>query len=159
MDSTEVLIITKKIEKKYKEQLHSIAMEYDMTVAVAEIVLFLHNNPSLDTARDIVQYRGFMKSAVSKAVEQLVMRGYIECKCRDNDRRCVRLTLTDEARPVVQQLAMIQKKYFDVLFEGITEEDKKKFESILGKIFNNIKDCFICNNTSVIEGDKDEQTN
>ena len=42
-----------------------------------DILLFLANNPGLDTARDICTYRGLKPGIVSFHVEKLVQEGYL----------------------------------------------------------------------------------
>lgn len=42
-----------------------------------DILLFLANNPGLDTARDVCTYRGLKPGIVSFHVEKLVQEGYL----------------------------------------------------------------------------------
>ena len=57
----------------FKEQ----ARAYGFQMIDVHILLFLKNNPSLNTARDIVISRGLSKSNVSNALEKLRGRGMI----------------------------------------------------------------------------------
>ena len=43
----------------------------------ASIICFLKNNPQLDTAADIVEYKMLAKSHVSQAVESLIQKSML----------------------------------------------------------------------------------
>lgn len=56
-----------------------------------DILLFLANNPGLDTARDVCTYRGLKPGIVSFHVEKLVQEGYLLRQPAPGDRRKCRL--------------------------------------------------------------------
>ena len=45
-----------------------------------DVLLFLHNNPDCNTARDMVHLRGLAKSNVSTALDSLRTRGLVESR-------------------------------------------------------------------------------
>ena len=55
-------------QKVYRRFLEPVGEKYDLNRAELDVLLFLANNPSYDTATDIVEYRGLVKSHVSAAV-------------------------------------------------------------------------------------------
>ena len=62
----------------------------------ADLLLFLRNNPELNTARDAVTYRGFAKSNVSTAAESLKKTGWLSVEPDPSSRRIKRLMLRSE---------------------------------------------------------------
>lgn len=78
------------------------------------------------------------RSLVSKAVDQLVRRGYVEAVHDQEDRRVVRLRLLPVAQEMVDRLVQARKKFFSQLCKGITEEEAKAFYSMVGKMTENL---------------------
>ena len=87
-----------------------------------DILLFLANNPGLDTARDICTYRHLKPAIVSFHVEKLAGEGYLERQPVPGDRRKCRLVCTEKAGPVIQRGRAVQETFSRQLTEGLTEE-------------------------------------
>lgn len=67
----------KSLEKSLKideDLMKSVCEMYDLTLIEAKILVFLKNNPSCDTAADIVEYRMLSKGNVSQAVDSLIRK-------------------------------------------------------------------------------------
>ena len=67
-----------------------------------EVLLLLYVG-RWDTARDISRARGLPRSLVSKSVDQLLKRGYIETRQDPQDRRVARLRLLPPAQAAVER--------------------------------------------------------
>lgn len=96
-----------------------------------DILLFLANNPGLDTARDVCTYRGLKPGIVSFHVEKLVQEGYLLRQPAPGDRRKCRLVCTEKAGPVVQQGRELQETFFRRLARGLEPEDLAAFRHCL----------------------------
>ena len=70
--TTEIFTGLRGLFRLYDRMLKRVCTDHDLTVAEAEIVSFLLNNPEKDTAGDITELRMISKGAVSKAVESLI---------------------------------------------------------------------------------------
>ena len=88
-----------------------------------DILLFLANNPGMDTARDICTYRHLKPSIVSFHVDNLVQQGYLERQDIPEDRRKCRLVCTDKAAPVIRRGRAVQETFSRQLTEGLTPEE------------------------------------
>ena len=88
-----------------------------------DILLFLANNPGMDTARDICTYRHLKPAIVSFHVEKLAGEGYLERQPVPGDRRKCRLVCTKKAGPVIRRGRAVQKTFSRQLTEGLTEEE------------------------------------
>ena len=84
-------------KKLYNQMFRKPAGKYELTQIEIDILLFLHNNPSFNTAKDIVALRGLAKSNVSNALDNLRKRGYLASETDPENRKLVRLTLLEEA--------------------------------------------------------------
>lgn len=95
------------------------------------ILLFLANNPGLDTARDICTYRGLKPGIVSFHVEKLVQEGYLLRQPAPGDRRKCRLVCTRRAEPVVQRGRQVQEAFFRRMTAGLDPQDLAAFRRCL----------------------------
>ena len=102
------------------------------------IISFLHNNPGLDTAGDIAEYRMLSKGNVSQSVEALIQKGYLERFPDSEDRRRIHLSLTAHASEIVRQIDEIKRDFYQALAEGLTESEIKQYQAITDKITENV---------------------
>lgn len=96
-----------------------------------DILLFLANNPGLDTARDVCTYRGLKPGIVSFHVEKLVQEGYLLRQPAPEDRRKCRLVCTRRAEPVVQRGRQVQESFFRRMTAGLDPQDLAAFRRCL----------------------------
>ena len=72
--TTELFIGLRNLFRLYDKMLKRVCTEHELTLAEAEIISFLRNNPEKNTAADIVELRMISKGAVSKGVEALIQK-------------------------------------------------------------------------------------
>ena len=126
-------------KKSYTRALEPVCQKWELTQNELDALLFLANNPEYDRAADIVERRGIAKSHVSLAVQNLTARGLLEQHFDHQDRRCLRLRLTEQAYPIVREGQHLQKEYFTKVFEGLTKEELAVFESVLIRMGRNVE--------------------
>lgn len=102
-----------------------------------EVLLLLYVG-RWDTARDISRARGLPRSLVSKSVDQLLKRGYIETRQDPQDRRVARLRLLPPAQAAVERLNQAKGVFFSQLCQGITPEEAAAFRSLVDKMMQNL---------------------
>jgi DNA-binding MarR family transcriptional regulator len=108
-----------------------------LTPSELDVLLFLSNNPSHDTARDVAEYRQLAKSQVSQAVEGLVRRGLLRRAPDVHDRRVVRLSITETGAPMAREAQALQAEYLGVLAEGLDAEELARWSALMERIFAN----------------------
>ena len=99
-------------KKFYDLSFKSQAKAYDFQMIDIHILLFLKNNPALNTARDIVTSRGLSKSNVSNALEKLRMRGMVSLREDSENRRIQRIFLEPEGVSTALELKKTQPANF-----------------------------------------------
>ena len=139
LSTGEFLSITNLFNKLYSGSINVVAVEFGMSKVEVDVLLFLHNNPQYDTARDIVEYRHIAKSYVSKAVELLVKRGALSIREDEKDRRISHREVTKEAAVPLKKALEAQAGVMEKIFRGITEEEKQMFEKILCRMSSNLE--------------------
>ena len=77
MNITDLLVLMQRIGKMHEQMLKELCRQYDLSLIEAKIIAFLHNNPTKDTAGDIVELRMLSKGNVSQAVDLLCQKGLL----------------------------------------------------------------------------------
>lgn len=126
-------------QKAYSRQLEPVCRKWDLTRSEVDVLLFLYNNPEYDRAADIVSRRGMTKSHVSMSVASLADRNLLQRSTAPEDRRTVRLGLTEEGRAVAAEAREAQQYFFDQLYQGISEKELEIWEKITETVFENIE--------------------
>lgn len=140
MTAQKILAGMRCIRKMYEKSMASILKNHDLTAFEADILGFLINNPDMDTAHHIVEYRMLPKANVSKAVDKLKKRGLITLNRDHTDRRRIHLALTGAAMPIAKDILDAQAWFGNRLTEGFTSEEKLLFADFLCRINNNASD-------------------
>ena len=96
------------LKKLYEQALSQAAIECGLSLPEADVLSFLHENTEFDTARDVALYREVSRAYVSKAVELLANRGYIEITQDKDDRRLQHLSITKDASKATKTLHRAQ---------------------------------------------------
>lgn len=128
-----------KAKKSYAKCMEPICKKWGMTRNEVDILLFLHNNPGLDRAVDIVTCRGIAKSHVSVSLSSLESRGLVVRRLDAADRRTVHLKLTERAVPIAEEGAVTQRRFFERVFAGLTAEEQAINWAVAEKIGRNIE--------------------
>lgn len=135
----ENLLNGQQFKKIYEKSSFLITEKYGLHKIEIEIMLFLRD-ARYDTARDIVECKFFSKAHVSKAIESLMDRGYIVGKPDEQDRRCIHLILTKSAEPVCYELESLRRRLYEIIYDGISEEEKQTMRRIANRIAYNINE-------------------
>ena len=138
MTASQFYVMARRLEDAYAAQMRSLCKETGIAQTAMDILLFLHNNPGYDTARDICIYRQLKPALVSLYVENLVQSGHLRRESVPEDRRKSRLILTAQALPVVQKGLAVQTAFTARMLEGLSDEDLAAGQRCLAVINQNI---------------------
>lgn len=119
--------LTKKFMAAYKAAQKKVCKAWNVPEVSLDILLFLANNPEYTTARDIVEVRSIKANLVSQHVDRMVREGYLCRKEVQGDRRKRDLSLTEKAMPIIEAGRRMQTDFFETLFYGISEGEKRAF--------------------------------
>lgn len=126
------------IVKLYNSLFLGVLEKYRLTQLEIDILLFLANHPTCDTARDIVERRHLAKSHVSAGVESLVNRGLLERLWLEDNRKTIHLKLTERAAPIVEEGRAVQLRYGALLLDGFSEQERETLCSFLERVGENV---------------------
>ena len=134
----------KRFEEAYAAAMRPLTEELDMAQPAVDILLFLANNPGMDTARDICTYRHLKPAIVSFHVDKLVGEGYLERQAVPGDRRKCRLVCTEKAGPVIRRGRAAQELFSRQLTDGLTEAELEicfRCFAVFGENMARMADC------------------
>lgn len=132
--------ITHQIGKTYHHLCTDVMKKYHITQCELDILLFLYNNPDLDSAKDIVEKRGIVKSHASMGIDKLIQKGYLETVRDQRDKRKYHLHLLEDSKPIIEDGLKMQQCFNNQLFQHISEDDKQKLWDILEQMYINLKE-------------------
>ena len=114
MNASQFYALSRQLQNAYAAQMRPLCEETGMAQTAIDILLFLHNNPGCDTARDI-------------------------CESVPEDRRKCRLLLTAQALPVVEKGLALQAAFTAQMFAGLSKEDLASGQRCLAAVTQNIQ--------------------
>lgn len=127
MNISTLLSFTAKIQGAYEVMCRSVLSEFGMSKTSFDILMFLSNNPDFCTAKEISSMKNIKPNVVSLHVEKLVNDGYLQRRNVEGDRRKIRLVCTEKAEPILLKGHEIQREFFFLLTDGLSEQDVEKF--------------------------------
>ena len=132
-----------KCNKIFKKSCLDSVKEFSFTPNEIDVIMFLVNNPTLDTARDISHYKNRSKALVCRSVESLVQRGMIVKKIDKHDRRNIHLCLTDKTIKIAERIKDCRKNFFKQLTTELSPEQIKIFQEVILKMLDNIDKMYL----------------
>ena len=92
-----------------------------------------------NTVTELTEIVPVDQASISRAADSLVRLGLLRRQRQSHDRRVVRLEATDQGQDVVRQLLPEVAAIYDVLLEGIQEDDLQIFVQVARKISANAR--------------------
>ena len=125
----------------YSRLTRSICEKFGLTQMEYDILMFLHNHPQFNTAADIVKVRKATKSHVSTTLKTLEDNGLVrKIQSPDNKKR-IEIELLGPAKKIIQEGLNVKTEFVNNLFQGLTEEEMRMWQSIFVKVCNNAEKC------------------
>ena len=135
--TTRLLRFSRQFERFYEHQFAPMLERTGLTMREIHVLLFLANNPDYDTARDVAEYRGLVKSQVSQAVDLLATQGLLRRTPDGTDRRMVHLSITEAGAPLAREAQAIQAACGRRLLANFSPEDEAQFRRLLETVLEN----------------------
>ena len=100
-------------------------------------MLFMIAVGKCSTAAELAREYGIDASAVTRLLDRVEKRGLLSRVRSVEDRRVVRLELTDEGRALAERLPPIFRSVLDQVLDGFTPEEVGFLKSMLRRILSN----------------------
>lgn len=128
----------RKLSLAYSAMCRPLCQELKLPQTAFDILMFLANNPSYKTARDIVEVRNIKANLVSVNVDKLVREGYLAREAVEGDRRKTELLCTEKAAPVIGKGRALQEKFAEHLLLGLDEAQREAFAQSVAAMEKNL---------------------
>ncbi|MBE5882921.1 MAG: MarR family transcriptional regulator [Lachnospiraceae bacterium] len=133
----DTLTVIYKYKKLYERRCQGLMKKYDLRIADIDVLHHVAHSGKKNMARDIAD-EGMSKANVSKAVEHLHQKGLVELCADKEDRRCVHIEPTEEAREIILAVEDIRRDMGNSLSEGISKEDREAVVRVMHQLCNNM---------------------
>lgn len=130
----------RRILQAYETMSKPLCAELGIPQTAFDILMFLANNPGLNTAKDIVELRNMKANLVSINVDRLVKEGFLERKADTDDRRKIILTCTRKADPIILRGRKMQAEFGQRLLRGVSGEAIASMQETFRIISDNIEE-------------------
>ncbi|MEO1344883.1 MAG: MarR family transcriptional regulator [Pseudomonadota bacterium] len=97
------------------------------------ILYCLRHMPGL-VAQDICRVTGQPKNSISRAVSDLLKKGYVQRSIDPEDKRAKPLTLTEAGRTILDNLSPIVKVRQDAMRAALTDNEMAQFDRLIRKL-------------------------
>lgn len=125
--------------RAYGAAMEPVCAKHGITRMELDILLFLANNPQMDTAADLVEARGLSKSHVSVSVADLTARGLLARSHRAGNRKSLHLTIQPGAAEIVADGQSVQRQMHAVLTGGFSPEELEFLKGLSDRIVENLR--------------------
>lgn len=124
-----------RVKLKLFEALDAELGPFDISAAQYVIMMGLANG--VDSASGLCKGASYDPGAMTRMIDRLERKGLVQRLRSPEDRRVVKLALTDEGRTVVPKLVAKGCEVLNRQLEGFTKADVQQLESLLQRILNN----------------------
>lgn len=120
-----------------KEKLIPIAEKYGIKKTELSLMLLLHMNSKLKTAKEVEEFSELKRGIISITVESLCNAEYLRQITSEEDRRMKYLKLTEKAEPILKDCDEIICSYMKKIMEGISKEEIEICQKVFTKMNEN----------------------
>lgn len=138
INNFELLISGQQFRRLYEKKCEAIVKRYGLRKVEADIIYYLSDYGSCDTAKDIMKLEHLSKAHISQALENLEKRRYVRRYQDEADKRWVHLVLTKEALPIAEEIFRLRQEIVSIIFKGVTEVERRYVFQAAIKMVGNI---------------------
>ena len=126
------------VKALYSKCVEGVCVKHNITRMELDILLFLANNPSFDTATDIIEVRYLSKSQVSSSIKLLEQWGYLRKEYLGCNRKTAHLRICEAAMDIISDGQAAQEKFISIMLDGFSQAEIDSMKQHNDKILHNI---------------------
>lgn len=138
METNEVVMSGVQLKKLVSRKVEPIMQDCDLRPVELDILVLLHQKKNIDTAKAIMQSRHLSKAHISKSVENLRSRGFIEIVEDEGDHRILHIVLTEQSREVIGKVVKVYEECRQIMERDISKEEIDVLKKVISKMNENI---------------------
>lgn len=117
----------------------SMYQEFDLNRSQASVLFSLHQKKSMSQKELAIQLN-MTPPSITSTIQKMERSGYISRKPDQSDQRIMRLELTGKGESCIQTVKMITDQMEEMLFRGMSAEEKILFRRFLMQINDNLEE-------------------
>lgn len=121
-----------------QRHLEVISKKYKLKMSDLNLMLLVHINKDVKTAKDVAKFSELKRGNISLIVESLSCRGFINQLSVEGDRRMKRLVLTPKCEEILKECDEKIIQLLKISLEGISVEEIQQAKQIFAKMYQNI---------------------
>ena len=131
------LLLQGKLLKKIRDRMFSsLRTSYDLKQVEIEVMIFLYACPE-QTAAEIAKKLYLQKGHVSLALERLREKKLVICKDDPDDRRVMKIALSEKGTRLYKEIVKTKETLSDVLLTGFSQDEIDVLTAFLKRIVEN----------------------
>lgn len=121
-----------------QRHLEVISKKYKLKMSDLNLMLLVHINKDVKTAKDVAKFSELKRGNISLIVESLSCRGFINQLSVEGDRRMKRLVLTPKCEEILKECDEKIIQLLKISLEGISAEEIQQAKQVFAKMYQNI---------------------
>lgn len=121
-----------------QRHLEVISKKYKLKMSDLNLMLLVHINKDVKTAKDVAKFSELKRGNISLIVESLSCRGFINQLSIEGDRRMKRLVLTPKCDEILKECDEMLIQLLKISMEGISIEEIHQARQVFLKMYQNI---------------------
>ena len=126
------------IREAYSNYLSKIIDDGSFSPNEINILVFLYNNPSINTSKKLTVTLGVSKGLISRSVDTLISKGLLIKEKDLEDGRNAHLKLSKKAEPLILQMQASKDRFAKRLIENLDPEEFAIYQKVQNQINENL---------------------
>lgn len=140
METNELVTLGIQMKKLMEKKCASMMEKCDLRPVELDILVFLYQSEQADTAKDIMHSRHISKAHISKSIENLRIRGYVQVNEDVKDHRIGHIALTKKAQAVAGEILEVYQSCRRIMMQNVTQEEIEVLQRVIKKMQESIND-------------------
>ena len=138
METNDIVMSGVQLKKLISKKAEPVMEEYDLRSVELDILVFLHNEKNVDTAKGIIERKHLSKAHISKSIDNLRTGGFIQITEDEEDHRVLHIRLTDKSNEVIRKMSGVYAECRYIMMNGISEEELNIVKTVLRHMNENV---------------------
>ena len=138
METNDIVMSGLQLKKLIEKKVGPIIEEYDLRPVELDILVFLYREKTIDTAKEIIKKKHLSKAHISKSIDNLRCKGFIQVNEDENDHRVLHISLTEKSKEVSGKVISVYAECRDIMEKNISVDDLEVVKKVISKINQNI---------------------
>ena len=135
----EAMLSGRQFRRSLENYLKGLCDKYGIKRVEAEVLYYLSHAGDDNTAKDIAKSLFMNKGHISQTTDSLKKKGLIETEKDAMDYRIVHYSVTDEAKPLMNEVDDAIDRLYEMLLDGLDEDDRDALARIAASVGSNIR--------------------